>query len=102
MRLKYLYLLLLFTFLFFIFSGLHGCFPFFDGVCVVFEELDGLGRLLNDEEGPGWASLDVNDLDWLVSGVDLNLGLLLLIGVLPFDALFRRLLDIRDDSHRRS
>ena len=51
----------------------------------MFEEVNGLGRLLNDEEGPGWASLDVNDLDWLVSGVDVILGLLLLIAVLPFD-----------------
>ena len=85
MCLKYLCLLLLFTFLFFIFSGLHRCFPFFDGVCEVFEEVDGQGRLLNDEEGPGRASLDVDNFDWLVSGVDVILGLLLLIGVLPFD-----------------
>ena len=68
----------------------------------MFEEVDSPGRLLNDEEGPGWASLDVDDFDWLVSGVDVILSLLLLIGVLPFDALLRRLLDIRDDSHKRS
>ena len=76
-------------------------FSIFDGVCEVFKEVDGPGRLLNDEEGPGWASLDVDNLDWLVSSVDVILGLLLLIGVFPFDALLRRLLDIRNDSHKR-
>ena len=65
----------IYFFVFFIFSGLHGCFPFFDGVCEVFEEVNSPGWLLNDEEGPGWASLDVDGLDWLISGVDVILGL---------------------------
>ena len=33
----------IYFFCFFIFSGLHGCFPFFDGVCEVFEEVNSPG-----------------------------------------------------------
>ena len=76
-------------FCFFNFSGLHGLFSFFDGVCWIDDDID----------GPGRASSDVVGKD---GGVVVVLVILARLAMedLPFDVLLQRVVDSNDDSQK--